>query len=190
MFLVLLGPPGSGKSTQGERLSALLGIPHISSGDLFRALEQADTPLARRIREYVDRGTYVPDELTNELVLGRLDRPDAERGFILDGYPRTCDQAEALDQALAMKGRGVDVILDIEVPVEVVLARLAHRRAVESRVDDTPETIRTRLEAYRKQTELVVEYYREQGKLVEIDGAQSIPDVNRAVDRALQLSPA
>jgi adenylate kinase len=185
MNVVLLGPSGAGKSTQGERLAFLLGIPHISTGEMFRAVRLEAGPLARQIRGFMDQGTYVPDQLTNELVLARLDQPDAQQGFILDGYPRTWNQAAALDQALGAEGRRVDFVLFITAPIEVLKQRLGVRLTVEWRTDDTPEIIERRLRAYKQQTHSLVDYYAGQGKLFEIDGAQSISDVSAAVDATL-----
>ena len=185
MNVVLLGPSGAGKSTQGKRLASLLGIPYISSGEMFRAVQSEGGPLARQIREFMDRGAYVPDQLTNEMVLRRLKQPDARRGFILDGYPRTANQAAALDESLAVDGRQVDRVLHVTAPLEVVTQRLAGRLSSEHRKDDTPELIQRRLEEYLKQTRPVIDYFANQGKLTEVDGTQPIPDVSQAVDAAL-----
>lgn len=185
MNVVLLGPSGAGKSTQGKRLASLLGIPYISSGEMFRAVQSEGGPLARQIREFMDRGAYVPDQLTNEMVLRRLNQPDARRGFILDGYPRTANQAAALDESLAVDGRQVDRVLHVTAPLEVVTQRLAGRLSSEHRTDDTPELIQRRLEEYLKQTRPVIDYFANQGKLTEVDGTQPIPDVSQAVDAAL-----
>lgn len=189
MNLVLLGPPGVGKGVQAERLSSLLQIPHVSSGDLFRTIVTADTPLARELRTFMDRGEYIPDRLVVDVMLTRLRQPDARRGFILDGFPRTVSQAEALDRWLAAADRQVDIVLDIVAPADVLMGRIAGRLAVEHRTDDLPAVIRTRLDRYQQQTQPVIDYYRKQGKLVEIDGARPIPEVNAEVVAALESSP-
>jgi adenylate kinase len=185
--IVLLGPPGVGKGTQAERIAAALQIPHISSGQMFREAMGGDTPLARQLHSYVDRGEYVPDELTNALVLKRLQEPDTARGFILDGYPRTLTQAEALDTALEQEGRAIDLALDIEAPVAVLVRRIAGRRVGEHRADDSPEVIQTRLEEYRLRTQTVIDYYTGQGKLKEVDGSGSVDEVYVEIEKALNV---
>jgi adenylate kinase len=214
MNLIVFGPPGAGKGTQAKRLETVLRVPHIASGDLFRDIRREGTHLARQVREYMDAGQYVPDELTIQLVLARLNQPDAERGFILDGFPRTQTQAEALDAALVPDGRGLDLALYINVPDELVAQRLRGRvicpqchaiynevthpprkaltcdacgHALERRTDETPEVIGTRLQVYEEQTAPLVQYYRARGILREVDGALPIRDVEAEVDAALGL---
>lgn len=183
--LVLLGPPGSGKGTQAQRLAAILNVPHISSGEMLRTYTLEVTPLAQEIRETISRGAYVPDEVIIDLVLARLRQPDAQGGFILDGFPRTVVQAAALDRALAAGGRQVDVALYLIAPLEVLTLRLAARRAIEGRTDDVPETIRTRLRISLDTLQPLIDYYHRQGKLVRIDAARTVDQVNREVDSAL-----
>lgn len=214
MNIVLLGPPGVGKGTQGKRLAAELEVPHIASGDLFRAMRDNNTPLAREVREYMDRGEYVPDNLTIEVVLARLGRSDAAQGFVLDGFPRTSPQADALDEALNKKGQKVDYAIYITAPVEVLVKRIAGRMVcpncgaiynmetnppkndricdvcghyVERRSDEDPEVVRTRLQTYMNQTAPIVEHYRRQGNLIELDGSLSIDAVQQELDRGLGL---
>jgi len=212
--VILLGPPGAGKGTQAKRVSAITGFPHIASGDIFRAIQREDTPLAHKVRSFYDRGEFVPDELTISLVLARLEEPDAKRGFLLDGFPRTLVQAAALDNALTEEGRKVDVTLYVTAPTEMLVDRIASRiicpncgaiynaatnpprldnicdkcgHALERRSDEEAETVRTRLEAFNRQTEPLVQYYRERGTLVQIDGTLPMEHVEDLVDRALGL---
>ncbi len=208
--IVLLGPPGAGKGTQGQRLAEKLDEPHIASGDIFRQLRGQDTPLAQKVKGYMERGEYVPDDLTIRVVLERLSQPDARQGFILDGFPRTEPQAQALDNS----GRSVDVALYINAPVDVLVERISRRYTcpkchaiyeasrrspkkemtcdvcgapLERRADDAPEVVRPRLQTYLDKTRPLVDYYERLGTLVEIDGAQTIEVVEREVDRALRL---
>jgi adenylate kinase len=210
--IILLGPPGVGKGTQSQRLAKELRIPVIATGDMFRTLREEDTPLARQIKQYMDRGEYVPDELTIDLVLQRLQKPDAQHGFILDGFPRTVAQARALDEALASKGEHTDYVILMTAPKEVVLQRLAGRRQCQScgwvyntesnpsqtpgicdhcggkivqRTDETPEIQKHRLEVYEERTKPVIEYYRKDGRLTEIDATAPVDEVTRQLKQLL-----
>jgi adenylate kinase len=203
-YIILLGPPASGKGTQATRLSETLGLPHIASGDLFRENLKQGTELGRKAQEYMERGALVPDDVTIAMVMDRLSRPDCTGGALLDGFPRTIAQAEALDEALTEEGHSVDAVLYISVPDEELIERVSGRRLCRScgqsyhvrfnppqtpgvcdvcggelyqREDDRPETMRNRLEVYREQTQPLIDYYRQQGLLVEIDGDQPIDDV-------------
>lgn len=183
--LVLLGPPGSGKGTQAQGLAAVMHVPHISSGDLFRRLILAGGPLAAEAAPFVERGDYVPDHLTDELVAQRLGQADTRRGFILDGYPRTLPQAAILDRALAASKRQIDAAIDIDVPQALLEQRLAGRLTAGVRGDDLPEIVRRRLEVHRIQTVPLIAYYRDQGKLITIDGSASPEVVSRRILEAL-----
>ena len=187
MNLLVLGPQGSGKGTQAQRLSADHGIPHVSTGDMFRAAIAAGTDLGRRVEPILAAGELVPDELTVALIRERLSQPDAARGFVLDGFPRNLAQAEELDAMLAEIGRTLDAVLFFDIPDEVALERLLGRAEAESRHDDRPEAIERRLEIYHEQTEHVVERYRTTGKLVPLHAARSVGEVAAEISDALEL---
>jgi adenylate kinase len=166
--LVLLGPPGSGKGTQAAMLSEKYGIPAISTGDVLRAQVEAGTPLGKRVKAYLDRGELVPDSLVIDLIRHRLSDPDTQQGFILDGFPRTLPQAQALDTMLAALDRPLDAVLYLQVDPQVVRERLGQRH----RGDDRQSVIDHRLEVFLDQTAPLISYYQQQGKLKLIDGAQ------------------
>ncbi len=211
MYLVLLGPPGAGKGTQAERLGKELKLPHVASGDLFRENLKNETELGLLAKEYMDRGDLVPDDVTIAMVRERLQRPDCEQGAILDGFPRTQAQALALDRMLADMGRRLDGVLYITVPDDELVCRLSGRwicgqcqtpyhtvfspparegvcdtcdGALYQRDDDRPETVRARLKVYHQQTAPLIDYYRQAGLLVEVDGAGDIETVSAALLRA------
>lgn len=167
MRVVLLGPPGAGKGTQAEKLSEKLGIPQISTGDLFRKNIGEGTPLGLEAKRYLDAGDLVPAELTNRLVEDRIDQPDAAEGFILDGYPRSVAQAGALKDMLAARDTKLDAVLEFQVSEDELLTRLKGR----GRADDTDEVIRNRMKVYRDETEPLLEYYRDDVKTVNAVGA-------------------
>jgi adenylate kinase len=205
MRLVLLGPPGAGKGTQAERIAARYGVPHLSTGDMLREAVAADTEVGRRARAIMDAGRLVPDDVMNRLVAERIAQPDAARGFVLDGFPRTVAQAEALDEMLERRGERLDRVLELAVDDEPLVERISGRFAcarcgagyhdrfkrpkVEGtcdacgghefvrREDDTPETVRARLKAYHAQTAPLLPYYRDQGLLAAVDGMAEIDDV-------------
>ena len=174
MRLVLLGPPGSGKGTQAARLKDHLQVPHISTGDLLRAEVAAGTALGVQAREIMARGELVPDAVLLGMLEARFAKPDTRDGFILDGYPRNLAQADALQALLARIGQPIDLAVQLEVPAEVLVERIAGRAAAEGRADDTPETVRTRLGVYAAQTAPVAEFFRQHGRLVNVDGVGSL----------------
>jgi adenylate kinase len=185
--LLVLGPQGAGKGTQAKRISSEYGIPHISTGEMFRAEQAAGTELGRRLGEIMAKGDLVPDDLTIALIKERLARPDAATGFIFDGFPRTLAQADALDAMLAGIGRGLDAILFFDIPDEVGFERALRRAELEDRTDDTPEAIRKRLAIYHSETEPIVEHYRATGKLVPLHADRSIEEVWNEITRALGM---
>ena len=201
MKIVMLGAPGAGKGTQAKQIADTYGIPHISTGDIFRANIKNGTELGRKAKEYMDKGLLVPDELTCDLVVDRISQPDAEKGYVLDGFPRTIPQAEALTNALEARNEKIDYAIDIEVPDENIIRRMSGRRAcltcgttfhtefappkVEGvcdvcgdklvlREDDKPETVANRLSVYHEQTQPLIDYYTGKGVLVEVDGTLDI----------------
>lgn len=184
--LVLLGPPGAGKGTQAARLSDRLGVPAISTGDIFRANVADATELGRRAQRYMDAGEYVPDEVTNAMVRARLAEPDTEQGFLLDGYPRTAEQVRELDAMLDEQGRRLDAVVEITAAADVVIARLLGRAREQGRADDTDVVIRRRLEVYREQTEPLTSLYAERDLLVQVDGIGEVDEVTERIVGALQ----
>ena len=187
MNLLLLGPQGSGKGTQAKRLAEEHGVPHISTGDMFRLAMLAGTPLGLEIKPIYDRGDLVPDDLTVALIRERLAEPDAATGFVLDGFPRNLAQAEALDRMLADIGRALDAILFFDLDDDTATVRALGRAHEEGRADDTPEGIARRLALYHEVTEPVVEYYRVTGKLVPVHAERSVDAVYAEIEDALRL---
>jgi adenylate kinase len=189
--VVILGPPGAGKGTQGKLISAEAGIPHINTGEMFRAECAAGSELGERVKEILDAGDLVPDELTIEVVRARLDQDDTANGFILDGFPRTLAQAEALDQVLTEIDRGeLSAVLDFEVSDHLAVQRLLGRSAVEGRSDDLPDKVRHRLDLYHEKTEPLIDYYRSRGLLVPIHADRSVEDVYSEVQQVLEATSA
>ena len=188
MRLVLLGPPGSGKGTQATRLKEYLQVPHISTGDLLRAEVAAGSPLGVQAKEVMARGDFVSDEILLGMLEARFARPDTTKGFILDGYPRNQVQADALGELLKKLGQPMDYAVQLEVPTDLLVERIAGRAAAEGRDDDTPEVVRNRLDKYTSQTAPVIDYYRQHGRLTVVDGVGSLDEVfNRLIEA---LSPA
>jgi len=184
--LVLFGPPGAGKGTQAARICEKLGVPAISTGDIFRSNIKGGTELGRRVVEYTSVGALVPDELTDELVRARLAAADAAEGFLLDGYPRNLAQVDALDAILADAGRALDVVVEITADAEVVVERLLKRAQIEGRVDDTEDVIRHRLDVYAEQTAPLSGVYAERGLLVRVDGLGEIDEVTDRLLAAIE----
>ena len=180
-----MGPPGAGKGTQAIKIAEHYGIPAISTGDIFRALQTADTPLARQVRAIMESGGYVSDEITNEIVADRLAQPDCESGFLLDGYPRTLQQVQTLDNNLAETNRPITAVISLLADTEEVVARLLRRAEIDGRADDNEETIRVRLQVYADQTAPLLEVYRSRGLLVEVNGLGDIDEVSDRVFTAL-----
>ena len=185
--MLVLGPQGSGKGTQAQRIKAMYGIPHIATGDMIREMKELRTDLGRELKVVYDRGDLVSDDLMIRLIRDRLSRGDTVGGFVLDGFPRTMPQAEALDHLLRELGRELDVVFDFQVPDrEVLLQRLLGRAAAEGRSDDTPEAIERRLALYDRETAPLVEYYRShQANVVGVHADRSVDEVFREIDDAL-----
>ena len=213
MNILFMGPPGAGKGTQAERIVEKFGIPHISTGDAFRLAMKEGTPLGLKAKEYVDQGLLVPDDVTNGIVRERLQQDDCKRGFLLDGYPRTLAQAEALDGMLKESGRRIDHVISLVVDRDMLLKRLTGRRICKScgatyhilfnppkqegvcdkcggelyqRSDDTEEKVGTRLDEYLSKTEPLLRYYRDQGLLREVNGEQEIDAVTAQITSILK----
>lgn len=208
MKIIMLGAPGAGKGTQAKRIAEKYSIPHISTGDIFRANIKNGTDLGKKAKEYMDQGLLVPDELTCDLVMDRIQQDDCKNGFVLDGFPRTIPQAEALDAALSKIGQKMDYAIDVDVPDENIVNRMGGRRACLScgatyhvefnptkadgicdacgaqtvlRDDDKPETVQKRLTVYHDQTQPLIDYYKNQGILKSVDGTQPMDSVFDAI---------
>lgn len=179
--VILLGPPGAGKGTQASRIAARLGIPAISTGDIFRANMAEGTEIGKQAQAYMERGEFVPDSVTNAMVKARLAAPDTKGGFLLDGYPRSVDQAHVLRDMLLDLGKSIDVVLEIQVDEDEVVERMLKRAQEQHRTDDTEPVMRHRLEVYRQQTEAVATYYVDQDLLEVVDGAGSIDQVTARI---------
>ncbi len=213
MKVVMLGAPGAGKGTQAKKIAADYGIPHISTGDIFRENIKNSTPLGEKAKGYMDQGLLVPDELVLELIVDRFDAPDYVDGYVLDGFPRTIPQAKALDEALDNKNDKIEFAIDVDVPDEVIISRMAGRRAclncgrtyhvdtlrpkVEGscdycstqlvlRDDDKPETVKKRLQVYHEQTQPLLDYYKEKGILYSVDGTGSIDNIYNEIMNVLK----
>lgn len=208
MKIIMLGAPGAGKGTQAKKIAEKYAIPHISTGDIFRSNIKNGTELGKKAKEYMDKGLLVPDELTCDLVVDRIAQDDAKNGYVLDGFPRTIPQAEALTEALKKRGEAIDYAIDIEVPDANIVKRMGGRRACLTcgatyhvefnppkkegvcdtcggelvlRDDDKPETVQNRLDVYHKQTQPLIDYYKAAGVLFEVDGTKDIEDIFAAI---------
>ena len=186
MNVLLLGPQGSGKGTQAKRIEAEYGIPHIATGDMLRAAIDEGTELGRQVKPILESGGLVPDELMIDLIRERLEQPDAEGGFVLDGFPRTTRQADALDAMLDEIGRSLSIVFEFQLPDDLARDRLLKRSALEGRADDTPEAIAKRLALYHEQTEPLVGHYRLRGNLIGVHADRSIDEVFSEVQDALE----
>ncbi|MDQ3269378.1 MAG: adenylate kinase [Pseudomonadota bacterium] len=189
MRLVLLGAPGSGKGTQATRLKEHLQVPHISTGDLLRAEVAAGSKLGTEAKEVMARGDLVSDEILLGMLEDRFSRPDTQRGFILDGYPRNLAQADALDVLMTRIGQPLDAAVQLDVPTELLVDRIAGRASAEGRADDSPDSVRKRLEVYDCQTAPVVEFYRQRGKLGVVDGVGTLDGVFSRIVEVLRPVP-
>ena len=208
MKIIMLGAPGAGKGTQAKQIADKYSIPHISTGDIFRANIKNGTELGKKAKQYMDQGALVPDELTCDLVMDRIQQDDCKNGFVLDGFPRTIPQAEALDSALVKINEKMDYAIDVDVPDENIVNRMSGRRAclncgatyhlisippkvegicdrcgseIVLREDDKPETVQKRLKVYHEQTQPLIDYYKNQGILKSVDGTQPMDEVFKAI---------
>jgi len=180
-----MGPPGAGKGTQAVNISKTLNIPHISTGDIYRENMKNETPLGLEAKVFYDKGMYVPDEITNRIVEDRLTWDDAKNGFLLDGYPRTIDQVNFLDQILAKKSQKIDKVLELTIDIPVVVERLLKRAQEQGRIDDTKEVITKRLEVYATSTAPLLAEYQSRGILIKVDGMGSVNEVEEKIKAAL-----
>jgi adenylate kinase len=185
MRLILMGPPGAGKGTQAQFLAEHYSIPAISTGDIFRENVSKGTELGVQAKRYMDAGEYVPDEVTNLMVRNRIDEPDAAKGFLLDGYPRTLAQVEELDGMIEFTGHRLDAVVVLTVDRDEIVKRLLKRAQTEGRTDDTEDVIRRRQDVYAEQTYPLIEVYRERGLLIEVDGMGDVEEVTGRIFEAL-----
>lgn len=183
--LLIMGPPGAGKGTQGVVLAHHLGVPAISTGDMFRALLRTETPLAKRVRDIVTRGGYVDDDTTNAIVDDRLEAADCAHGFLLDGYPRTVSQVHHLDELLRQQDAQLDAVVSLEVDEDEIVHRLTVRGQTDDRDDDQADTIRARLSVYREQTAHLTEQYRSRGLLISVEATGTVDQVTERINCAL-----
>jgi adenylate kinase len=187
MRLLIMGPPGAGKGTQAKFVADHFSIPAISTGDIFRANVSQGTPLGVEAKRYMDAGEYGPDEVTNRMVRNRIDEPDAEHGFLLDGYPRTLAQVEELDGMIEHTGHQLDAVIVLTVDSEEIVQRLLQRAEIEGRADDTEDVIRRRQEVYVEQTHPLIEVYKSRGLVHEVDGLGEVDEVTKRIFSSLNL---
>jgi adenylate kinase len=190
MRIVLLGPPGAGKGTQGQRIVDRYGIVQLSTGDMLREAATADTTLGQRAQEVLKQGALMPDDVVIGIISERIDQPDCRKGFILDGFPRTLPQAEALDALLAKKGLALDAVIELKVDDEILVSRIADRRSKAAkgsiRSDDRVDVLKRRLAVYHERTEPILPYYRSRGLLRTIDGMADVDEVTGAIEEVLR----
>ena len=186
MRMIFMGPPGAGKGTQAQVVAEHFSVPAISTGDIFRKNVSEGTELGVEAQRYMDAGEYVPDEVTNKMVRNRIDEPDAERGFLLDGYPRTLAQVEELDGMVKHTGHALDAVVVLTVDKEELVQRLLQRAETEGRTDDTEDVVRRRQEVYDEQTAPLIEVYRDRHLLIEVDGMGEVDDVTQRIFDALE----
>lgn len=184
--LLIVGPPGAGKGTQSSRLTSFFGVPSIATGDIFRANIANKTELGLKVSAIIDAGDFVPDALTNDLIASRLQEPDAQRGFLLDGYPRTLDQLRFLDELLAADGVALDAVIQLVADQDELVSRLLKRAHEEGRSDDTEQTIRYRQALYQRETAPLLAVYKERGLVVEIDALGEVDEVASRIAGALE----
>jgi adenylate kinase len=188
MFVILVGPPGCGKGTQSKRLTKLLGIPHLSTGDMLRAAKEKKSPLGKKVAECIDQGKLVSDDLIMDLVADRLAQPDVQSGCLFDGVPRTINQAQALDRLLKRSGRSIAHVIELQVDQTELMRRMLQRAELEGRADDNEDTIRHRFEVYASETRPLVDYYAEQDKLRVIEGMGTPDEVFERIEAAVKPS--
>ena len=186
MRLLIMGPPGAGKGTQAKFIAEKFSIPHISTGDIFRENLKKETAIGLEAKAFMDRGEYVPDDVTNRIVADRLTWPDAVGGFLLDGYPRTLDQVNFLDQVLANKDQKIDRVIELVADINTLVQRLLNRAQEQNRADDTKEVITKRLEVYLAETAPIIENYKAKNLVIQVDGLGEITTVTRRIITALE----
>jgi adenylate kinase len=189
MRMIFMGPPGAGKGTQATQVAEHFSVPAISTGDIFRKNVSEGTELGVEAQRYMDAGEYVPDDLTNKMVRNRIDEPDADRGFLLDGYPRTLAQVEELDGMIKHTGHALDAVVALTVDKEELVQRLLQRAETEGRADDTEDVVRRRQEIYEEQTAPLLDVYRDRGLLIEVDGMGEVDEVTQRIFDALDDVP-
>ena len=188
MRLIMMGPPGAGKGTQADIVCASMSVPHVSTGDIFRANVTQGTALGIEAKRYMEAGEYVPDGVTNAMVRDRLEHADCAGGFLLDGYPRTIEQVGELDSMLAAQGVGIDAVVELTVDIDEVVQRLVKRAFDQGRADDTEEVIRRRLEVFAKQTAPLTSLYASRGLLIQVSGMGDIAEVTARIEAAISAS--